>query len=354
MAPTTVTPTPASATAPPTSVAASPEVSGARKAAIFIMGIGGTLGAELLRQLEPDEIRRISTEIAALHAVAPDNMVSVFREFESLSGSSKFFAKGGADFARKLVEQAIGPESAQKLLDPPAKEEEKAAELDILQSTGPQQLSVLLREENPQTIALVLSNLPADQAGALMGLLPLPLQPQVAARMATLDRISPDVFRRITEVIGSKLKAVRQVSRSDGIKSLASLLNHVDPTMVDSILSQVEEENQTAATSVREMMFVFDDLLQVDKEGMKALLAKCDRKVLTTALKGTTAKIREHFTQCMSQRAAEMLVEDMDALGPVRIRDVQAAQSQVVAVVRQLQQQGAIATSRGGGDEYVV
>jgi len=321
---------------------------------MFIMGVGGVLGAELLRQLEPDEIRRISTEIAELQAVAPESMLSVFREFEALSGSSKFFAKGGAECARRLVEQALGPESAQKLLAPAlVKEENRDAELEILQQTGPQQLAVLLREENPQTIALVLSNLPADQGGALMGLLPLELQPQVAARMATLDRISPEVFRRITEVIGSKLKAVRQVSRSDGIKSLASLLNHVDPTMVDTILSQVEEENQPAASSVREMMFVFDDILTIDKEGMKALLAKCDRKVLTVALKGTSAKIREHFTQCMSQRAADMLVEDMDALGPVRIRDVQAAQAQMVALVRQLQQQGAIATSRGG-DEYVV
>ena len=332
-------------------------VSGARKAAIFVMGLGGPLGAELLRQLDPDEIKRISAEISQLPSVAPQAMLNVFREFESLSGSSRFFAKGGADCARRLVEQALGPESAQKLLEPPPAEvEEKtqAAELQILQQTGPQQLAVLLREENPQTIALVLSNLPADQAGSLMSLLPLELQPKVASRMASLDRISPEVLRRITEVIGSKLKAVREVSRSDGIKSLASLLNHVDPTMVDTILSQVEEENQPAASSVREMMFVFDDILTIDKEGMKALLAKCDRKVLTTALKGTSAKIREHFTQCMSQRAADMMVEDMDALGPVRIRDVQGAQGQVVAVVRQLQQQGAIASSRGGGDEYVV
>jgi flagellar motor switch protein FliG len=322
---------------------------------MFIMGVGGALGAEVLRQLEPDEILRISAEISNLHAVAPESMLNVFREFEVLSGSSKFFAKGGADCARRLVEQALGAESAQKLLDPPKPEEEKKdAELEILQQTGPQQLAVLLRDENPQTIALVLSNLPAEQAGALMSLLPLELQPQVAARMASLDRISPEVFRRITEVIGSKLKAVRQVSKSDGIKSLAGLLNHVDPTMVDTILSQVEEENQPAASSVRELMFVFDDILTIDKEGMKSLLAKCDRKVLTTALKGTTAKIREHFTQCMSQRAADMLIEDMDALGPVRIRDVQAAQSQVVGVVRQLQQQGTIASSRGGGDEYVL
>jgi flagellar motor switch protein FliG len=329
-------------------------VSGARKAAMFVMGLGGSLGAELLRQLEPEEIRRISTEISVLHAVAPENMVNVFREFESMAGSSRFFAKGGADCARRLVEQALGPESAQRLLDGPPKEDKPVAELEILQQTGPQQLAALLRDENPQTIALVLSNLSAEQAGALMSLLSLELQPQVALRMASLDRISPEVFRRITEVIGSKLKAVRQVSRSDGIKSLASLLNHVDPTIVDSILSQVEEENQQAATSVRDMMFVFEDVLGIDKEGMKALLAKCDRKVLTTALKGTTSKIREHFTQCMSQRAAEMLEEDMDALGPVRIRDVEAAQQQLVAVVRQLQQEGVLSISRGGGDEYVV
>jgi flagellar motor switch protein FliG len=330
-------------------------VSGARKAAMLVMGVGGPLGAELLRQLEPDEIRRISTEISVLQAVAPDNMLSVFQEFETLTSSSRFFAKGGADCARRLVEQALGPDAAQKLLNgPPPPEEKPVAELEILQNTGPQQLAPLLREENPQTIALLLSNLPAEQGGALMALLPQELQPQVALRMASLDRISPEVFRRITEVIGSKLKAVRQVSRSDGIKSLASLLNHVDPTMVDAILSQVEDQNQTAAGSVRDLMFVFEDVLSIDKEGVKALLAKCDRKVLTTALKGTTSKIREHFTQCMSQRAAEMMVEDMDALGPVRIRDVQTAQTQVVAIIRQLQQQGAITLSRGGGDEYVV
>jgi flagellar motor switch protein FliG len=322
---------------------------------MFVMGLGGPLGAELLRQLEPDEIRRISNEISVLHAVAPENMLSVFQEFETLTASSRYFAKGGADCARKLVEQALGPESAQKLLDAaPLPEEKPVAELEILQKTGPQQLAPLLRDENPQTIALVLSNLPAEQGGALLTLMPPEVQSQVALRMASLDRISPEVFRRITEVIGSKLKAVRQVSRSDGIKSLASLLNHVEPTTVDTILSHVEEENQTAAASVRDLMFVFEDVLTVDKEGMKTLLAKCDRKILTTALKGTTSKIREHFTQCMSQRAAEMMVEDMDALGPVRIRDVQMAQTQVVAIIRQLQQQGAITTNRGGGDEYVV
>ena len=330
-------------------------VSGARKAAMFVMGMGMPLSAEVLRQLEPDEIRKISSEISALPAVAPEHMVNVFREFESLTAPSRFFAKGGADCARKMVEQALGPESAQKLLSAPTAIVEKPVkELEILQNTGPQQLATFLRGESPQTIALVLSNMPADQGGTLLSLLPAEVQPQVALRMASLDRISPEVFRRITEVIGTKLKAVRQVSKSDGIRSLAGLLNHMDRDAVDTILAKVEEENQTAAASVRELMFVFDDILSIDKEGMKTLLGRCDRKILTTALKGTTAKMREHFTQCMSQRASEMLVEDMEALGPVRIRDVHAAQQQLVAVVRTLQQQGAIAVSRGGSEEYVI
>ena len=334
-------------------------VSGATKAAMFLMGIGDPVSADLLRQLDGDEIRRLMSEIAALEAVAPRHMVSVFREFETLSGSSRFFAKGGAGFARRLIEQALGTESANKLLDsseplPAPKSQEGNPELRILEKTEPRQLAGFLRDENPQTIALVLSNMTPEAGGAVLQSLPAELQSQTALRMATLERVSPDVFRKITEAIGSKLRAIRQVSRSDGMRSLASLLNHIGPELSDRILSEVEEENEAAAATLRNLMFTFEDVLSVDKQGMKALLGQLDPKILTLALKGAAAKVREHFTQCMSQRAAEMLGEDIDALGAVRIRDVEAAQQQVVAVIRQLQQQGTIATSREGGDEYVV
>jgi flagellar motor switch protein FliG len=135
---------------------------------------------------------------------------------------------------------------------------------------------------------------------------------------------------------------------------LAGLLNRIDPALVEAILAKVDEEDQNIGASVRDMMFAFDDILNINKDGMTKLIAKVDRKILTTALKGTLGKIRDHFKQCMSQRAAEMLEEDMDALGPVRIRDVEAAQQQLVAVARQLQQQGVLSVSRGGHDEYVV
>jgi flagellar motor switch protein FliG len=332
-------------------------VSGAAKAAMFLMGVGDPLSAELLRQFEPDEIRRITTEISALEAVAPQHMVNVFREFEGLTSSGRFFAKGGADFARRLVEQALGPDSALRLLNaPPPKLQEHDPEMRMLQNTDPQQLAAFLRDENPQTIALVLSNMTATAAGALLQALPPELHSPIALRMASLESVSPEIFRKITEAIGTKLKAIRQVSKSDGIRSLAGLLNHMDPAVANKILADVEKENQPAAATVRNIMFTFEDILTVDKDGMKTLLGKVDRKTLTTALKGTTGRIREHFTQCMSQSATEMLLEDMEALGPVRIRDVQAAQQMVVTLVRELQQQGTIAVNRGagGGDEYVV
>jgi len=333
-------------------------VSGPTKAAIFLMGIGDQVSAELLRQLEPDEIRCLTAEIAALETVAPQRMLSVFREFESLTGSSRFFAKGGAGFARRLVEQALGAESANKLLDSPkpsgSQPQDSHPELRILENTEPRQLAAFLRHENPQTVALVLSNMTPEAGAALLQSLPAGLQSQTALRMAALDRVPPEVFRKITEAIGSKLKAIRQVSRSDGMRSLAGLLNNVQPDLAEKILTEVEQENPATATSLRNLMFTFEDILRVDKQGMKALLSKLDSKIQTLALKGASAKIREHFTQCLSQRAAEMLIEDIDALGAVRIRDVTAAQQQVIAIVRQLQQQGAIVISRDGSEEYVV
>ena len=331
-------------------------IPGVRKAAMFLLGIGSELSRELLRQLEADEIRAISTEIAALGAVAPQHMIGVFREFEVLAADGRFFAKGGHESARKLVEQALGADSARSMMQDPAGAPAPRSDSgrQFLEATDPAQLARFLKAENPQTIALVLSNMRPAQAGALMAALPEELRPRVALRMATLDRVSPDVFERITEAIGTKLKALRKISRSDGIRSLAALLNHVDGAMAESILSNVDGQEGGIAGSVRDLMFVFDDILTLPVEAMKALVPRVDRKILTIALKGTSAEIQSHFKQCLSQRAQEMLTEDMDALGPVRIRDVSAAQQQVVTVIRQLQREGAISIGQGAEDAYVV
>ena len=329
-------------------------LTGPRKAAMFLMGVGEQVSTEVLRHLVPEEVRRISTEIAATNAVGSEQMLFVFREFETLTTEGRLFAKGGAECARRLVEHAFGPESAQKLLTAVPDSESPAASGGLLEKTDPQQLAIHLKNEHPQTIAVVLSNLSAEVAGALLKSFPEETQAQVALRMASLDKVSSEVFQKVTEAIGTKLRSIRQVSKTDGVRALAAVLAHVGADQAEALLAKVQEQNQPVADSVRSLMFVFEDILNIDKEGMRALVGKLDRKVLTLALKGTDAKMREHFTQCMSQRSAEMLAEDMDALGPVRIRDVKAAQDEVILALRQLQQAGTISLNREGGDEYVV
>ena len=329
-------------------------VSGPRKAAVFLMGIGEEVSTEVLRHLAPEEVRRITTEIAATKVVGSEQMRFVFQEFEMLIAEGRLFAKGGAECARRMVEHAFGPESAQRLLAAVSDPESTTAGADLLGNSDPQQLAMFLKNEHPQTIAVVLSSLSSEVAGGLLQFFPEETQAQVALRMASLDRVSPEVFEKVTEVIGSKLRKIGQIGKTDGVKALAALLNRMDVDRAKSLLSKVEEQNQPVADSVRSLMFVFEDILFINQEGVRALVAKLDRKVLTLALKGTDAKMREHFTQCMSQRSAEMLIEDMDALGPVRIRDVEGAQKEVIVALRQLQAAGTVALNREGGDEYVV
>jgi flagellar motor switch protein FliG len=321
---------------------------------MFLMGVGEQVSTEVLRHLAPEEVRRITTEIATTKSVGSEQMLFVFREFETLTSEGRLFAKGGAECARRMVEHAFGPESAQKLLAAVPVSESTAASAGLLENTDPQQLAIFLKNEHPQTIAVVLSNISSEVAGGLLKSFPEETQAQVALRMASLDRVSPEVFQKVTEMIGSKLRSIRQITKTDGVRALAALLNHMDADQAATLLTKVEEQNQPVADSVRSLMFLFQDILSIDKEGMRALVGKLDRKVLTLALKGTDAKMREHFTQCMSQRSAEMLTEDMEALGPVRIRDVEAAQKEVILALRQLQQAGTVTLGRDGGDEYVV
>lgn len=327
-------------------------LSGSRKAAVFLMGLGDEASADVLRQLSPEEVRRITTEISTIQAVGSEQIVSVFREFENLTAEGRLFAQGGVACARRLVESAFGPESAQKLLAAPDQAPTEKPE-GILGSSDPKQLALFLRNEHPQTIAVVLSSIPPETAASLLKSLPEETQAQAALRMASLDRVSADVFHKVSEAIGSKLKSARQTAAADGVRALAALLNYTEPDRTEAILSRVEEHSLALADSVRGMMFVFEDVLKIDKEAMKALVAKLDRKGLTVALKGASKQIRDHFTQCMSQRASEMLAEDMEALGPVRIRDVKASQKEVLSAVRRLQQEGVISVG-GGGEEYVV
>ena len=233
---------------------------------------------------------------------------------------------------------------------------DEAASFDVLQKADPQQLARFIHSEHPQTIALVLSHLNPSQAAALLFSLPSEMRADVALRMASLDQISPEIISKIASIIGGKLKSLGEVSREayGGVRAVAEMFNRLDSNTSKEILDKIETADPNLVANIRHLMFVFEDLLLIGQEGMKEVLAKIDRKLLTMALKGTSDKLRDHFTAAMSQRGAEMLREDMEALGPIKIKEVESSQQQIIAVVRQLESEGVISLKGTVGEQYVV
>lgn len=269
----------------------------------------------------------------------------------------EYVARGGIDYARKVLLNAFGPDTAKKLVDRLVKTMgNDTAAFDALQKADPQQLAKFIHSEHPQTIAFILSHLSASQAAALLISLPAQLRADVALRMAHLDQISPEIIHKIAAVIGQKLQALGEFSRESygGVRAVSEMFNRLDSGASKEILESIEKENAALADTIRHLMFVFEDMLLIDSNSLKEVLAKVDRKVLTLALKGTSEQVRSHFVQCLSQRGAEMLLEDMDALGPVKIKEVEAGQQQIIAVVRQLESDGVINLKGAGGEQYVV
>jgi flagellar motor switch protein FliG len=333
------------------------QIPGVRKAAILSVMLGEQLTAEVFRELEEEEVHRISREVARIGAVSAEEADGILEEFYQMSLAHEYVHKGGLEYARKVLMNAFGPEHAKKLLDRLMKAlGSEGASFDALQKADPQQLAKFIHSEHPQTIALVLSHLNPSQAAGLLQSLPPELRADVALRMANLDQISPDIISKIAAIIGQKLKALGELSRESygGVRAVSEIFNRLDTNTSKEILEAIEHEDPNLTETIRHLMFVFEDLLSLDQSAVKEVLARIDRKLLTVALKGTSEQLKNHFLQSMSQRGAEMMREDMDSLGPIKIKEVEAAQQQIIAVVRQLENEGVISMKGGGGDQYVV
>jgi flagellar motor switch protein FliG len=331
--------------------------SGLRKTAVLLVVLGEQVSAEIIKQLDEDEVQLIGREVARLPTITSEISESVLEEFYQMSLAHDYVLKGGVDYARKILITAFGPEHARVILDRLMKSlGNEAANFDALQKADPQQLAKFIHSEHPQTIALILSHLNASQAAGLLVSLPAEIRSDVALRMANLDQISPDIITRIATIVGQKLKALGELSRESygGIRAVAEMFNRLDSVSSKEILDRIEQNDPGLADTVRHLMFVFEDMLRFDQNALKEVLSRVDRKVLTVALKGTSDQLKNHFMQCMSQRGAEMLREDMEALGPIKIKEVEASQQQIIAVVRQLENEGIISLRGGGsGEQYV-
>ena len=331
-------------------------LTGARKAAILVMALGEDVASELFKHLDEGEVEKIAKEIAALGPVASDTGERVLEEFHQLTRAANYVTRGGVEYARKLLVSSFGKDEATRILDRVVRSFKATAGFATLEKTDPQQLSKFILAEHPQTIALILAHLNAGNAAQLVSLLPDALRADVLARMANLDEISPEVITRISAVIEQRLKTVGGLSREQhgGIRAVAELCNHLDRSVSQSVLEVIETDAPELAVSIRNLMFVFDDLQHVDDNGLREIIQRVDKKALAIALKGASEDIRGRFLANMSKRAGDMLKEEIDAMGAIRMREVEKAQYEVVAITRKLEEEGVIVTGAAAGEAYVV
>ncbi|MFN7977205.1 MAG: flagellar motor switch protein FliG [Vicinamibacterales bacterium] len=335
---------------------AAPALSGARKAAIVLMALGEEKSAQVFKHLQEHEVEALAREIASVGNVNAEVGETVLSEFKDMTEAMAHIASGGVDQARKLLERSLGPDATKRILDRVIKSFNVSAGFASLEKANPQQLSKFILGEHPQTIAVILAHLNAGAAAQLVSQLPDDLRADVIVRMASIDEILPEVIGRISTVIEQRLKSLGGPSREQhgGVKAVAELFNRMDRSLSQSALEMVEERSQDLAVQIRNLMFVFDDLATVEDQGIREIVNRADKKVLTVALKGASEEIRNRFFNNMSKRAVEMLREEMEIMGAVRLREVEKAQQEVVAIARKLEEEGVITTGAGAGEPYVV
>ncbi len=331
------------------------KLTGSQKAAVLMVTLGDETAASIFKYLEEDEIQTISREIALTKHVQPEVAEEVMEEFHTMTQARSYISQGGIEYAKKLLIKSVGPEVARKIIDRLVKALESSAGFSSLERANPQQLSKFIQNEHPQTIALILAHLNASQAAELISSLPEVLRSDVAMRMASLQEISPEVVRRISLILEQKLEALGSFATEayGGVRAVAELFNRMDRTTGRTVLEKIETENPQLAASIRDLMFVFDDILLVDDNGITEILKRADKKTLTIALKGTSEELQNQFFRNMSSRAVELMKEEMEFMGPIKLKDVEKSQHEVVEIVRQLEEEGVIAIGGGGGEDYV-
>jgi flagellar motor switch protein FliG len=319
--------------------------------------LGEEVAVQIYRTLSERTVQLITAELSTLTNVAPESAESVLEEYVQLSKTQDYVGQGGHEYALKLLISAYGETRAHELLDQVSSAEtEHKSRLASLQKADPQQLAKFLEGEHPQTIALILGHMEARQASALLTKLPEQVQSEAVKRLAQLRQFSPEMAEKVSMVLNRKLQSLGEQSRRTyaGFKSVADLMNRLDATSARSILANIEASEPKLAVNIRNFMFTFEDFLSVPELTIRELMSNLDKKTLALALKGASEELQAHIFRTMSSRAVEMLKEDMDALGPVRSRDVTKAQQEAVAIARQLESEGRIVLKTEADDEYLL
>ena len=326
-----------------------------QKAAILFIAIGPEYSAKLFQHLDDDEIDRLTLEIANQKQVSAALKAEVISEFYSMCMAQDYISSGGLQYAQNVLEKALGPEKALEIINR-LTTSLQVRPFDFLRKTDPAQLINFIQNEHPQTIALIMAYLDPEQAATVLGSLPPESQVEVTKRIAIMDRTSPDSLREVERVLERKLSSMvtQDFTSAGGIKAIVEVLNRVDRTTEKAIVETLEVDDPELAEEIKKRLFVFEDIVQIDDRSLQLVLRQVDTKDLSLALKATPQEVSEKVFKNMSTRAGDMLREEIEFMGPVRIRDVEEAQQKVVGVIRALEEKGEIVISRGKGDEMIV
>ena len=325
---------------------------GAGKAAALLVSLGTEHAAQVFQHLREEEIERLSLEMAQLDSVPPDATESIYTEVLETARTLGFYSEGGVDFAREVLEASVGSERAAEIIGRLAAIIEMRP-FEFLRRTPPDQIATFLQTESPQTIALVIANLHTTLAAQVLSQLPPEQQAHTAVRIATMNETSPEVIKDVEAVLRQKLSSVisQEYAASGGVKPLADILNSADRSTERNVLDQLSDLDGELAEEVRSLLFVFDDIVKIDDRGLQLVLKEVDQKDLALALRGVSDDVKEKVLGNMSQRGAEMLLEELEIQPPQRRSVVEEAQGRIVASIRRLEEAGALTISRGNGSE---
>ena len=338
-----------------TSASGEREMDGVEKAATLLITLGPEKSAKIFKHLKEEEIEQLTLEIANTSSVSPQTKEKVLSEFYEICLAQQYIAEGGIGYAKELLEKALGEEKAKDVIGK-LTASLQVRPFEFIRKTDPSQLLNFIKDEHPQTIALILSYLPASQASMVVSSLPPEKQADVARRIAQMDRTSPDVIKQVEKVLERKLSSLvnQDYTIVGGVDAIVSILNSVDRGTEKHIMETLEVEEPELADEIRKKMFVFEDILSLDDRAIQRVLRDVDNSDLALALKGATEEVQNVILNNLSKRLAVMIKEDMEYMGPVRMKDVEEAQQKIVNIIRKLEDSAEIVIARGGGDEIIV
>lgn len=330
-------------------------MTGKQKAALLLISLGPEVSAAIYKHLNEDEIERLTLEISGVKKVEASVKEDIIEEFHTIALAQDYISQGGIGYAKTVLEKALGKEHAQAIINR-LTSSLQVRPFDFARRADPSQILNFIQNEHPQTIALILSYLEAEQAGMILSALPQEMQADIAKRIATMDSTSPEVISEIEAVLERKLSSTvtQDHTETGGVDAVVEVLNGVDRTTEKTILDALEIQDPELAEEIRKRMFVFEDIVTLDNRSIQRIIRDCENEDLILSLKVSSEEVKEVLFRNMSQRMAESFQEEMEVMGPVRLKDVEEAQSRIVSTIRRLEESGEIIIARGGGDDIIV